>query len=102
MLLTLLFQSFGLLDIFCCVLRFITVDSIFLLHSRLVISLGLLLHLLLLHHSDLFFVIFGLIVSVPDLHDLDGFFLRLFNLFPCLKTTERQNQINLHAEPKFS
>ena len=102
MLLTLLFQSFSLLDIFCSVLRFIIVDSIFLLQTCLMISLGLLLHLLLLHHPDLFFVIFGLIVSVPDLHDLDGFFLRLLNLFPCLKTTKRQNQINLHAEPKFS
>ena len=102
MLLTLLLQSFSLLDIFCSVLRFITVDSIFLLQTRLVISLSLLLHLLLLHHPVLFFVIFGLIVSVSDLHNLDGFFLRLFNLFPCLNTTKRQNQINLQAEPKFS
>ena len=102
MLLTLLFQSFSFLEILCSVLRFITVDSFFLIHSCLMISLGLLLHLLFLHHPELFFVIFGLIVSVSDLHDLDGFFLRLFNLFPCLETTKRQNQINLHAEPKFS
>ena len=102
MLLTLLFQSFSFLDIFGSVLRFIIVDSIFLLHSRLMISLGLFLHLLFLHHPELFFVILGLIIPVPDLHNLDGFFLRLFNLFPCLETTKKQNQIYLHAEPKFS
>ena len=83
-LLTLLFKLFSFLSVFQVVLCLIIVDSIFLLHSCLMITLSLLLHLLFLHSLVPLFAVLCLIVSLSNLHNLDGFLFCLFNLLPCL------------------
>ena len=83
-LLTLLFKLFSFLSVFHVILRLIIVDSIFLLHSLLMISFCLLLHLLFLHSLMPLFGVLCLIVSLSNLHNLDGFLFCLFNLLPCL------------------
>ena len=83
-LLTLLFKLFSFLSVFHVVLRLIIVDSIFLLHSCLMITLSLLLHLLILLSFVPRFAVFCLIVSLSNLHNLNGFLFCFFNLLPRL------------------
>ena len=83
-LLTLLFKLFSFLSVFHVVLRLIIVDSIFLLHSLLMITLSLLLHLLILLSFVPRFAVFCLIVSLSNLHYLNGFLFCFFNLLPRL------------------
>ena len=89
-------QSFSFAVVLLRLSHLLYADSFFLVVTVLLVSHHLLVLFLLSLHSQLMFMAVCFSVPLPNLNDFIGFFLGVFDLFPCLQTKDRASKSKVH------